>query len=72
LLSGTYYFDEEVLDDIRLSTNGNYVLGNERFKDEISGILKRRVCLVKQADRRSLINRGLSPLTSLPGNYTFE
>ncbi len=37
------HVDEEVLDDIRVSTNGNYVLGNERFKDEISGILKRRV-----------------------------
>jgi len=31
------HVDEEVLDDIRVSTNGNYVLGNERFKDEISG-----------------------------------
>jgi hypothetical protein len=29
--------DEEVLDDIRVSTNGNYVFGTERFKDEISG-----------------------------------
>ena len=33
----------EVIDDIRASTNGNYVLGNERFKDEVSAILKRRV-----------------------------
>ena len=29
------HVDEEVLDDIRVSTNGNYVLGNKRFKDEI-------------------------------------
>ena len=35
--------DEDVINDIRASTNGNYVFGNERFKDEISGILKRRV-----------------------------
>ena len=33
----------DVIDDIRSSTNGNYVLGNQRFKDEISAILKRGV-----------------------------
>jgi putative transposase len=37
------HMDDEVLDDIRASTNGNYVLGNERFKDQISDMLKRRV-----------------------------
>jgi len=35
--------DTDVINDIRSSTNGNYVLGNERFKDEISVELKRRV-----------------------------
>jgi len=29
--------------EIRLATNGNYALGNDRFKQEISGALKRRV-----------------------------
>ncbi len=35
--------DTDVIDGIRVSTNGNYVLGNNRFKDEISATLKRRV-----------------------------
>ncbi|MEE9303338.1 MAG: hypothetical protein V3U84_06090 [Thiotrichaceae bacterium] len=29
--------------DIRQATNGNYVLRNERFKEEIEEMLKRRV-----------------------------
>ena len=29
--------------EIRLATNGNYALGNERFRQEIAGMLKRRV-----------------------------
>lgn len=33
----------EVIDDIRKMTNGNYVLGNERFKEEIGKMLGRRV-----------------------------
>lgn len=33
----------EVVEEIRNSTNGNYVLGNERFKDEVAAILERRV-----------------------------
>jgi len=37
------HIDEDVIDDIRASTNGNYVLGNERFKDQIADVLKRRV-----------------------------
>ena len=37
------HLDTDVIDDIRSSTNGNYVLGNERFKEEISVALKRRV-----------------------------
>jgi len=35
--------NSNILDEIRNSTNGNYVLGNDRFKDEISNLLKRRV-----------------------------
>jgi len=32
-----------VIDEIRQATNGNFVLGDNRFKDEVSGMLKRRV-----------------------------
>jgi putative transposase len=32
-----------ILDEIRASTNGNYVLGNDRFKQEIANMLNRRV-----------------------------
>ena len=32
-----------ILDEIRSSTNGNYVLCNERFKQEIANMLKCRV-----------------------------
>lgn len=32
-----------VIDEIRQATNGNYVLGNQRFQDEIAATLKRRV-----------------------------
>ena len=37
------HLDTEVMADIRRSTNGNYVLGNDRFKEEIARMLKRRV-----------------------------
>jgi putative transposase len=37
------HIDTAVIDEIRSSTNGNYVLGNNQFKDEISAVLKRRV-----------------------------
>lgn len=37
------HIDPQVVDDIRRSTNGNYALGNERFKEEIAMMLKRRV-----------------------------
>ena len=33
----------EIIKDIRRSTNGNYALGNNRFKEEISVMLKQRV-----------------------------
>ncbi len=32
-----------MMDDIRRSTNGNYVLGSDRFKDEVATMLNRRV-----------------------------
>ena len=31
------------IDEIRAATNGNYVLGNTRFKEEIAHVLKRPV-----------------------------
>ncbi|MEJ2177328.1 MAG: transposase [Gammaproteobacteria bacterium] len=34
--------DPDVVDEIRVSTNSNYALGNDRFKDQIEGHLKRR------------------------------
>lgn len=37
------HLEPDLLDDIRQSTNGNYVLGNSRFKEEIATMLKRRV-----------------------------
>ena len=37
------HIDPEQLAEIRAATNGNYVLGNNRFKEEISRMLKRRV-----------------------------
>jgi len=37
------HLEPGVLDEIRLSTNGNYVLGNDRFKQEIANMLNRRV-----------------------------
>ena len=37
------HIEPEMMADIRRSTNGNYALGNERFKQEIAMMLKRRV-----------------------------
>jgi len=37
------HLEADHIGEIRLATNGNYALGNERFKQEISGMLKRRV-----------------------------
>ena len=37
------HIDAEIIKDIRRSTNGNYALGNNRFKEEISAMLKQRV-----------------------------
>jgi len=41
------HMDSDVINDIRTSTNGNFVLGSERFKEEISIMLKRRVIPAK-------------------------
>jgi putative transposase len=35
--------DEETLEDIRLATNGGFVLGNRRFQEEVARMLGRRV-----------------------------
>ena len=37
------HMEPTLIDEIRQSTNGNYVLGNERFKEEIANMLKQRV-----------------------------
>ena len=36
------HIDEEELDQIRQATNGNYALGNDRFREEIESALGRR------------------------------
>jgi putative transposase len=41
-LVGTH-LDADTLDDIRRATNGNFVLGNHRFEQEIADALARRV-----------------------------
>lgn len=38
----TAHLDDDI-DEIRKSTKGNYVLGSDRFKEEISAMLQRRV-----------------------------
>ena len=42
-----YKLEPDLVDEIRKATNGNFVLGNDRFKDEISKTLGRRVKLGK-------------------------
>lgn len=37
------HLDTDIIDRIRTSTNGNYALGGDRFKEEISLMLNRRV-----------------------------
>ena len=39
----TFFVGPKRIDEIRAATNGNYVLGNTRFKEEIAHMLKRRV-----------------------------
>ncbi|MBM9512733.1 hypothetical protein [Desulfogranum marinum] len=38
-----YQLEPVVIDEIRKATNGNFVLGNDRFADEIASKLGRRV-----------------------------
>lgn len=37
------HMERALIDEIRAATNGNFVLGNDRFKEEIGRTLKRRV-----------------------------
>jgi len=41
------HLDEQAIAEIRIATNGNYVLGNKRFQNEIEKMLGRRVTLGK-------------------------
>lgn len=50
------HMDDTVLDEIRGATNGNYVLGTERFQEEIGMMLGRRV--VKGKAGRPVIRKG--------------
>ena len=43
----TSHMEANLLDEIRHATNGNYALGNNRFKEEIAMMLKRRVSPLK-------------------------
>ena len=38
-----YELDPEVIDEIRTATNLGLVIGNDRFKEEIADMLKRKV-----------------------------
>lgn len=49
-----YELDAGVIDEIRYATNGNYALGNERFKEEISQTLGRRVTPGKSGRPRKI------------------
>ena len=41
------HMESSLIDEIRHATNGNYVLGNSRFKEEIALMLERRVSPLK-------------------------
>jgi len=45
-----------IVDEIQQARNGSFILGDNQFKDEITGILKRRVVAGKAG--RPLIKRG--------------
>ena len=47
-----FELDEEDLKEIRSAANGGFALGNQRFKDEISAILGRRVERLRQRLRQ--------------------
>jgi len=38
-----YQLDTDMVDEIRAATNGNFALGSERFKEQVSAALNRRV-----------------------------
>ncbi|MGA7800410.1 MAG: transposase [Gammaproteobacteria bacterium] len=37
------HLDPELIDQIRIATNGNYVLGNDQFREYLAAVLRRRV-----------------------------
>ena len=51
-----YELDPGIIDEIRHATNGNYALGNERFKEEIAQVLGRRVTPGKSGRPRKNAN----------------
>ena len=57
--------EASLIDEIRNATNGNFVLGDERFKKEVSNILKRRV-IPGKAGRPVKSNGGLPPILHPP------
>lgn len=50
------HMDEDMLDQIRNATNGNYVLGSTRFQEEIGRMLGRRV--IKGRAGRPAVEKG--------------
>jgi putative transposase len=60
------YLDEGTLSQIREAINGNYVLGNARFRAEIARMLGRRVTKEKAGRPSSKSNQSDKPL-KLPG-----
>jgi len=50
--------DEEELKEIRSAANGGFALGNQRFKDEISALLGRRVERLRQRLRQRASQSG--------------
>ena len=51
------HLDPEVVTQIRMATNGNVVLGNKRFEEQIAKMLKRRVTLGKAGRPRRAENQ---------------
>jgi hypothetical protein len=50
--------DEKALKEIRSAANGGFALGNQRFKDEISAMLGRRVERLRQRLRQRASQSG--------------
>jgi putative transposase len=53
-----FELDEEDLKEIRSAANGGFALGNQRFKDEISAMLGRRVERLRQRLRQRASQSG--------------